>query len=163
GLAAGASSNALALALNTGSAGSFAGTAKLNFVSSGVGTTGAADADLGSRDVALSARVYTPALAQVNTPTIDFGIVHKGEVIATRHVSVTNAAPIAAPNDVLTGTLGSPSGPFTASGSLGGVAAKASDNGSFSVALDTGNAGFFNASAVAGFSSHNAEMSDKAL
>ena len=163
GLAAGASSNALALSMNTGSAGSFAGTARLNFVSSGAGTTGAADADLGSRDIALSGRVYTPAVAQLNTPLVDFGIVHKGELVAARNVSVTNAAAIAAPNDVLKGSLGGATGPFTASGSFAAVAAQASDNSSLGVGLDTASAGIFNGSAVADFSSHNAEMTDKAL
>jgi len=163
GLSAGASSNAMSLTLNTAAAGTYGGTAQVNFVSSGTGTTGAPDANLGSQTVALSGRVYTPAVAQVNTGVIDFGIVHKGDVVAARNVSVSNTAPVATPNDVLVGSLGSNGGPFTASGNLAGVAAQASDTTSFAVALSTANAGVFSSSANATFASHNAELADKAL
>ena len=94
GLAAGASSNALGVALNTATAGSFAGTAGVSFVSSGAGTTGAADLALPGQSVALTRPVYTPAVAQVNTTMVDFGIVHRGDVVADRGVSVTNAAAV---------------------------------------------------------------------
>jgi len=87
--------------------------------------------------VTLNGRVYTPAVAQVNTGVVDFGIVHKGDVVTARNVSVTNTAAIAAPNDVLVGTIGGAAGPFNASGSLAGVAAQASDTSSFSVGLST--------------------------
>ena len=163
GLAAGAASNALALSMSTGSAGSFTGSARIDFVSSGAGTTGAADAAVGSSDVALGGRVYTPAVAQLNTTLVDFGIVHKGEAVAARHVSVTNAAAVAAPNDVLQGSLAGAAGPFSASGSLAGIAAQGSDGSSLSVALDTAAAGVFSGSAAAAFSSHNAEMADLLL
>jgi hypothetical protein len=135
----------------------------VNFVSSGAGTTGAADAALASQQVALSGRVYTPAVGSLNTTVVDFGIVHKGDVVGARNVSVTNAAAIAAPNDVLRGSLGGAAGPFTASGSLAGVAAQATDTSSLSVALNTAGAGVFNGSAAVSFSSHNAEMADLAL
>ena len=163
GLVAGASTNALGLALNTATAGSFAGTAQVNFVSSGIGTTGAADLALASQNVALSGHVYTPAVAQLNTTVVDFGIVHKGEVVGARAVSVTNAAAIAAPNDVLTGSLSGAAGPFTASGTLAGVAAQATNNASLTVTLNTATAGVFSGSANAAFSSHNAELADLAL
>src|SRR4029079_15578109 len=67
-LAAGATSNALGVALGTGSAGIFSGTAGVNFVSSGAGTTGAADLALPGQSVALARRVFTPAAAQGKTP-----------------------------------------------------------------------------------------------
>ena len=135
----------------------------VNFVSSGVGTTGAAGVSVGSQAVNLSGRVYTPALAQLNTPVVDFGIVHRGDVVATHGVSVTNAAAIAAPNDELRGSIGSATSPFSASGVLAGVAVQATDASSFQVGLSTGSAGVFNASATASFVSHNPEMADLAL
>lgn len=160
GLAAGASSSALGVTLNAATAGNFGGQASIAFVSSGAGTTNAPDQSLAAQNVSLSGRVYTPAVAQVNTSVVNFGIVHKGDVVAAKNVSVSNAAAIAAPNDELRGRLGGASGPFTASGTLAGVAAQASDNTSLSVALNTANAGVFNGNATASFVSHNAEMSD---
>jgi len=164
GLDAGASSNALGLALNTAAAGTYGGTARVDFVSSGAGTTGAPDASVGSRDVALAGRVYTPAIAQLDTTVVDFGIVHTGDVVGARNVSVTNAAALAAPNDVLVGALtSSGAGPFAASGNLAGVAAQASDHTSLTVTLGTANAGIFNGSANASFASHDAELADRVL
>jgi hypothetical protein len=163
GLAAGASSSALGVTLDTAAAGTFAGTARVDFVSSGAGTTGAADAAVGSRTVALAGRVYTPAVAQLNTAAVDFGIVHKGDAVAAKTVSVTNAAAIAAPNDVLVGSLGGAAGPFSASGSLAGVAAQASDSGSLTVTLNTASAGVFSGSALASFASRDADLADQAL
>ena len=163
GLGAGASSNALGVGLSTASAGTSTGTARVDFVSSGVGTTGAPDASVGSRDVALIGRVYTPAIAQVDTMVVDFGIVHKGDAVGARNVTVTNAAAIAAPNDVLVGSLGGASGPFSAGGTLAGVAAQASDDDSLTVTLSTAAAGVFAGSADAAFASRNGELADLAL
>ena len=163
GLGAGATSNVLGVALNTAAAGTYGGTAQVDFVSSGAGTTGAPHANLASQTVALGGRVYTPALAQVNTGVVDFGIVHQGDVVTARNVSVTNAAPVAAPNDVLVGSFGGASGAFTASGTLAGVAAQATDQASFVVGLSTANAGVFNGTAGATLASRNAEMADQAL
>ena len=118
---------------------------------------------VGGQAVNLSGRVYTPAVAQVNTTIVDFGIVHRGDTVATRGVSVTNAAAIAAPNDVLRGSIVSAGAPFSATGVLASVGAQASDATSFQVGLNTGSAGLFNGSASASFVSHNGEMSDLAL
>jgi len=163
GLSAGASSNAMGVTLGTATAGTYSGSAQVNFVSSGAGTTGASDAALASQTVALSGRIYTPAVAQMNTATVDFGIVHKGDAVAARNVSVSNSAAVAAPNDVLVGTFGAASGPFNATGTLAGVAAQASDTTSFAVGVATGSAGVFNGTAQATFASRNAEMADLAL
>ena len=163
GLVAGGSSTAIGVSLNTAAAGSYSGQVGLNFVSSGAGTTGAADAALAGQNVAVSGRVYAPAVGQVNTTVVDFGIVHRGDTVAARNVSVTNAAAPAALNDTLRGTLGGAAGPFAASGTLGGVSAGATDTASFNVALDTTNAGVYSGSATAALASHNADMSDLSL
>ena len=163
GLAAGATSNALGVGLNTGAAGIFNGTAGVNFVSSGAGTTGASDLALPSQNVALAGRVYTPAAAQVNTTIVDFGIVHRGDAIADRAVSVTNSAPVSAANDTLQGSLGSPSAGFSAGGTLSGLGAGATDASSLRVGLATANAGVFTGTATATFSSHDPDLADLAL
>jgi hypothetical protein len=159
GLAAGATSSGdLSVALNTASAGSFSGGATLAFASSGAGTTGLPDAALGGASVALTGRVYTPAVVQLNTPVADFGIVHRGDVVPAIKVSVGNAAPVAAPNDVLRGSLGGASGPFTASGTLYGVAAQGTDASSLGVTLDTQASGRFLGTAVLSASSENPDL-----
>lgn len=160
GLAAGASSAAMAVSLNTTTAGTFGGQATLNFVSSGSGTTGAPDQALAPQNVTVSGNVYTPAAAKVNTTTVNFGIVHLGDVVASRNVSVTNSAPTSALNDTLQGNLGGAGGAFSASGAISGLAAQATDGNGFSVSLKTGQAGIFSGTATASFASHNPEMSD---
>ncbi|HOI15512.1 MAG TPA: choice-of-anchor D domain-containing protein, partial [Geobacteraceae bacterium] len=146
---------------STATAGITAGTADLTLASTGAGTTGAPDYALPSQTVALTGKVYTPAVAQAGTTTIDFGIVHRGDTVTARTLAVTNDAPVTALNDVLRGTFGGASGPFTAGGTLGsGVAAGATDAASFTVALNTANAGIFNGAAIASFQSHNPDMAD---
>jgi hypothetical protein len=163
-LAAGATSTALSVALNTGTAGTFGGTVNVAFESTGAGTTGAADVSVGSGNVNVAGKVYTPAIAQIGNTTIDFGIVHKGEIVATQALNVTNGAPVTALNDVLQGSLGGASDPFNASGTLGsGVAAGQTDSASLKVALNTANAGNFNGTAHASFASHNPDMADLTL
>src|SRR5690606_31994131 len=103
-LAAGATDGStLRVNLNTATAGTFSGSADVRFTSTGNGTTGAADIDLGAATVALSGKVYTAAVAQVATTVVDFGIVHKGDAITTRNVTVSNVAAASALNDVLRG------------------------------------------------------------
>ncbi|MGZ8260933.1 MAG: choice-of-anchor D domain-containing protein, partial [Caldimonas sp.] len=160
GLAAGASNNALGVALNTAAAGIFAGTARVDFVSSGAGTTGAPDAALPAQGVALTGHVYTPALAQTNTTIVDFGIVHRGDTVTERAVSVTNSAPASALNDTLRASLGGAAAPFTTSGSVTGLAAGATDDASLLVGLGTATAGVFAGTATLAYASHDAELVD---
>ena len=163
GLAAGASSTAIGVALNTAVAGSFVGTAAVNLVSSGAGTTGAPDATLPTQTVALTGHVYTPAVAQANTTVVDFGIVHRGDTVADRAVSVTNAAAASALNDTLQASIGGAPAPFATSGSVAGLGAGATDATSLRVGLSTANAGVFAGTANVGFASHDAELADLAL
>ena len=159
--AQGTAASALQVGLNTATAGTSLGTATVNFTSTGAGTTGAADVSVGSAVVNLVGKVYQQAVAQVNTLLVDFGIVHRGDAVAPIAVSVSNTAPVAGLNDVLQGSLGGASGPFSASGTLGaGVAAGATDSSSLTVALDTSATGVFNGSATASLTSHNADMAD---
>jgi len=163
GLAAGASSNALGVALSTAGAGTFSGTAGVSFVSSGAGTTGAADLALAGQSTALTGHVYTPAVAQTNTTVVDFAIVHRGDVVADRNVSVSNTATASALNDTLRASLGAAPAGFTTGGTVTGLAAGASDATSLRVGLNTAAAGVFAGSTTASFASHDGDLADLAL
>jgi hypothetical protein len=160
--AGGTDASSLKVALNTGTAGSFGGNAQVDFQSTGAGTTGQADVSVGSGLVNLVGRVYEAAVAKVNTVLVDFGIVHKGNVVATKNVSVSNDAPVAGLNDTLMGQfVNLPSGPFSGSGSVSGLAAGATDASSLMLSLDTSNAGIFNVSGKhLRFASENPDMAD---
>jgi PEP-CTERM motif len=164
-LAAGASNTStLRVQLDTSTAGTFGGTAELALASTGAGTTGAADLALPGQSANLSGKVYTPAVAQVATASIDFGIVHVGDAVASQSLTVTNAATQSALNDVLRGSIGGVAGPFTASGTLGdGLAAGQTDSSSLAVSLGTATAGIFSGSATASFVSHDADLVDLGL
>jgi hypothetical protein len=167
-LAAGqtSSANAIQVALNTGTAGSFSGTQALAYVSTGAGTTGAPDISVGSGgSVSIAGRVYTPAVASVATTPINFGIVHVGDVVAARNVAVTNAAAATALNDVLVGSIStSGSSSFSATGSLGsGLGARQTNNTSLNVQVNTSTAGIYSGYANLALSSHNTEMADLPL
>ena len=164
-LAAGASNaSTLRVQLDTSTAGTFGGTAELALASTGAGTTGAADLALPGQSANLSGKVYTPAVAQVATASIDFGIVHVGDAVASQSLTVTNAATQSALNDVLRGAIGGVAGPFTASGTLGdGLAAGQTDSSSLAVSLGTAAAGIFSGSATASFVSHDADLVDLGL
>ena len=164
-LTAGSTSpGAIQVALNTGAAGSFSGGQVLDFVSTGAGTTGAPDVSVGSGNVSLTGRVYTPAVAQQNTPSVNFGIVHVGDVVATQGVSVTNGAAVTGLNDVLLASFVSAGSPFTGSGNLSaGLGAQQTDLNSLQVGLNTGTAGIFNGTATFSAASHDADLTDVAL
>lgn len=163
-LAAGATAaNSIQAALNTAVAGNFGGALTTNFESTGAGTTGEADVSVGSAVTNLVGRVYQAAVANVTNTLVDFGIVHVGDVVAARNVAVMNAAPAAALNDTLKGSLGGASGPFTAGGSFANLGAGSTNSASLNVGLGTAVAGIFSSSAIASFASHNPDMADLAL
>ncbi len=149
--------------LNTSTAGTFTGNLTTNYTSTGAGTDGAADLSIGSKDTALTGKVYQTAVANVATTDVNFGIVHVGDVVG-QALNVTNTAPVVGLNDTLKGNIGGATGPFTASGSFANLAAQTSDNTSLVVGLNTSTAGVFNnGSATVSLASHNADMADLAL
>jgi len=160
--AQGTDASSLQVTLDTSAAGSFGGDAQLDFESTGVGTTGAPDISLGSQLVSLAGKVYEKAVAQVNTVLVDFGIVHKDEVVAAKNVSVSNSAPVVALNDTLQGSfINLPDGPFGSSGSVSGLAAGQTDASSLLVSLDTTSAGVFTSGGdKLQFASHNPDMAN---
>lgn len=163
--AQGTDSSSLRVGLgSTAVAGVTIGTVNLGYVSTGAGTTGAPDLSLGTGLVTVEGKIYTPAAAQISATAFDFGIVHVGDAVAARAISVTNAAPVTALNDVLRGSVGGATGPFNASGTLGaGLVAGQTDASSLTVGLNTAAAGVFTGSAVASFVSHDELLADLAL
>jgi hypothetical protein len=145
---------------STAAAGLTAGTVTLNMISTGAGTTGAPDESLGTQNVTVNGKVYTPAVAQLVTTAVNFGIVRVGDVVGTQSVSVKNAAAATALNDTLAASMGTVSSPFNGSGSVSGLGAGQSGSGTLIVGLATGNAGDFNGTASVGFASQNPDMSD---
>ncbi len=159
GLAAGASSNALAVSLATGTAGAYGGQADVSLVSSGVGTTSAPDAGLPGAAVPLSGRVWAPAVAQVPGTVVDFGIVRVGDSVAARGVTVANTGS-GALTDTLRATVAGGGVPFTVAGEVVALAAGAVDADSITVGLATGNAGLFSGGAALAFTSRNGDLAD---
>jgi hypothetical protein len=164
--AQGIDASTLKIGLVTTTAGSFSGNATLTLASTGAGTTGAPDQSLSGQNVALNGKVYTPAVANVGTTNINFGIVHVGDVVpaSAGNIAVTNGAAVTALNDVLIGTISASPSPFSASGNLGaGLGAGQMNNTSLNVGLNTNTAGVFSGQANLALSSHNAEMVDWTL
>ena len=161
-LGPGASSSTLRVGVNTATAGAKSGTATVTLASDGTGTSGLAALALGTQQVAVSGKVYAPAVAQAQTTLVNFGIVRVGDTVATRPVVVGNAA-TGALTDTLRATLGGAPAPFTAAGTASAVAAGQVDGSSLSVALNTGSAGVFSGAAQIGFASQNPDMADLAL
>ena len=170
-LAPGATSaSQLAVGLSTANAGDFTGvnakSATINLISdaSNIGGCGSTcQMTLASQQVAVTGKVYSPAAAQVNTTAVDFGIVHTGDVIAARGISVTNSGPTSALSDVLRASLGNAGGAFTTGGSFASLAAQATDATSLTASLSTANSGVFSGSATATFASHDADLADLSL
>jgi hypothetical protein len=144
--------------------GTFTGTSTVNFVSTGAGTDNAADVSAGSGSVKLTANIYQTAVAQV-TPSLSFGIVHVGQPVAARSITVTNAAtgPL---TDVITGSFGAPApgNPFSTSGNLGaGVAGNGGSSTALTVGFATSTAGSYSGSAALALASHDSQLADVAL
>lgn len=161
GLIAAGGSESRTVSLSTAAAGSFGGNVNVALESDGAGTSGFSAISIGSADVAVSGKVYTPAVAQLNTPVISFGVVRKGDVVAAQNVTVTNAAAATALNDTMKASAGGAVGPFTAGGSSAGLGAGQSNaGGTLVVGLSTASAGVFNGSATVAFVSQNPDMAD---
>ena len=164
-LAPGATNSSLVVGLNTGTAGNFtggnAGSATVSLVSDASNVGGCAPnctLALASQNVTLSGKVYSAATGQLASPTVDFGVVRVGEVVAARNVNVNNTGPASALSDTLRANLSGVGGPFTAAGSVAGIAAQGS--GAISVGLNTAAAGVFSQNGNVAFLSQNADMAD---
>ena len=153
-VASGASGSAV-LAIAADKSGDFSGgTATLTLASTGIGTSGLADTSLASQTITLNGKVYAPAVAQLGTKTVNFGVVHVGDVVNIP-VAVTNTA-AGTLTDVLVGGFGTVTAPFTGSGSLAGLVAGTS--GTLNVGLNTASAGTFSGSAQLALKSSNPDL-----
>ena len=156
-VAAGGAAGAINLGLNTAVSGDFSGaTTSVALTSTGAGSSGLADTALPSQTLTLNGKVYAAATAALSTSSVDFGIVHVGDVAATT-LAVSNTA-TGALTDMLVGGFGSISLPFTGTGTIGAVAAGAT--GTLSLGLSTTAAGQFAGAANLALSSHDGDLSD---
>jgi hypothetical protein len=166
-LAPGATNDSsLSVGMNTAVAGAVNGTATVSFVSDASNVGGCepnCQVNLAPQNVAVTGKVYAPAVAQLNTGAVNFGIVHVGDVVPTFGIDVSNVAPTAGLNDTLAAGFGSVGGPFTGIGSVAGIGPGLGDDSSLRVGLNTAVAGVFNGSAEVTFASRNPDMADLAL
>jgi hypothetical protein len=163
-LAAQGTSTAMSVALATGTAGTFSGTAPVNFTSTGVGTDSAPDVSVGSGTVNLTGNVYTPAVATVLTSSpVNFGIAHVGDGGGSlaRSTGVQNGATTTALNDVLTGTIGATgAASFSGSGTLGAGLGPGASSSALQVNLNINAAGQFTGTANLALASHDSQLAD---
>ena len=141
--------------LNTAVAGVIAGDADLLFTSRDADL---ADLALATQTVALTGKVYAPAIATLGATSVDFGAVRVGGSAITRTVSLTNSATgaltdtLVTQNDLPPGFNGSAPGPLAAGGT-----------GSVGFTLNPTVAGIFAGNAELRFTSHDADLADLAL
>ena len=91
-LAAGSTNNsALVVGINTATSGARSGSATVNLVSTGVGTSGLADLGLGTQTINVSGSVYQVAAGQLNTGSLNFGTVQVGQSVS-QLLSISNIA-----------------------------------------------------------------------
>jgi hypothetical protein len=155
----------LSVGLDTSTSGAKSGTATIayqsagavNGVSNGLGTLA-----VGTQTVNVSGNVYAPAVAQLGTPTVNFGTVRVGTSVTPAALTVSNTAS-GALTDTLRATLTGGASPFSAGGTASGIVAGGSNNSSLTVGLNTSTAGVFSSSGTVTFTSQNPEMADLAL
>ena len=148
--------------LDTSTAGVKSGNARVDYVSDGAGTSNLGQTAAGSKDVSLSGRVYGKAVAAVETTSIDFGVVHVGDVIGSQAVTVRNLA-VGSLTDNLLGSIGAVPSGFTGAGTLGTGLTQGQASSALAVGLSTATAGVFSGNATLSFASHNAELADLGL
>jgi hypothetical protein len=143
-LAAGASSNAMTVGVNTSSAGAKSGTATIALSSDGTGTSDLGIFALGAQTVNVSGNVYrlaTPAV--ITTPIVLAARV--GDAAPSRFIDVINNAPDAY-TERLNASIGSVPAGFEGSGTVTGLLANASTR-ALGVSLSTATAGSYAGSA----------------
>ncbi len=139
-LAAGATDHSTLLVggLNTGTSGSKIGTVQVNLTSK-AGGAGLTDTTLTPQTINVSGTVYDLASPNFTATTINLGSIHAGGTFGTQALSLSNAdGPY---REALDAGFGSPSAGITATGSMTGLAAGASDNSSLAVGISDNTAG----------------------
>ncbi|MCB9930325.1 MAG: choice-of-anchor D domain-containing protein [Alphaproteobacteria bacterium] len=160
---AGGGNDTFGVTLNTDLAGDFNGqTLQIGYTSAEVMGSGLGNTALGNQSVTLNGKVYQTAVLNQLTTTLDFGIVHVGDAVATQGVGIQNDA-AGALNDAITGGFASVDGPFQGSGDLGAGVAAGSSSSALRVGLDTAVAGAFSGQAMLDLFSSNPDLADLAL
>ena len=155
----------MSVGVDTATSGVKTGTATLAYESAGAvngASNGLGVLAVGTQVVTVNGNVYAPAVAQLNTAAVNFGVVRVGDAVGASAVSVSNTAS-GALTDTLRATLSGGASPFSTGGTAAAVAAGGTNASSLSVALNTATAGLFNSSALVTFTSQNPEMADLAL
>jgi Hint domain len=149
GLTAGLSNTgSLAVTLNTGTAGNKSGQAVISLISDGNGIDGLGTTAIGSQTVTVTGAVYRLAAASPYSPQpINLGNSHVNDSV-TQALTITNTAVADGFSEALDAGIGSATGAISAAGSFTALAAGLSNNGSLSVALNTGTAGIRSGQAV---------------
>lgn len=158
--AQGSDGSSLKVGVSTATSGSFSGTATVGLASTGTGTTGEASYGLASQALDLVARIYDQAVASVQNTLVDFGIVHKGDTVASRALTVSNTASGALSDNLVTSLTGI-IGPFASD--TGPDALAAGQTGDWRFNLDTSSDGQFHVDALLHSVSRNGELADLAL
>ena len=178
GLVAGATnSSALSVSVDTSSAGIITGTAFLDFVSDGAGTSGLGTTSLTGGQIEVTAQVNNFAapsfildsgaatLAQDDATsfTLDFGTVVQNSSGSTATLAIAND--VLGPADTLAGSFDLPTGPgFTYGGFLDFVGIVAGDEqGNLNVTFDTSTVGMFSQTVTLNPRSQNASGFDGVL
>jgi hypothetical protein len=167
-LIAGASNNALAVSINTGTAGARTGTVTMDLTSTGevAGTPipGLAPISLGQRTINLTANVFRLASASPHTPEpVNLGNFHVGDAPQQQALSITNNAPADGFSESLDATIGGATGGVTASGSFTALVPGATNNTSLVVGIDTATAGNKSGTATINVTSNGAGTSGLGL
>src|SRR5258706_7757535 len=158
-LTAGATNNSSVLVgINTATAGNKSGTATINFVSDGTGTSGLGQTQLLAQDVNVTGSVFRTAAPTLNTPTLNLAA-RGGDVSPTTAVSLTNSAANDGFGEGLKASLGAAPAGFTTTGAIANLAAGGTDASSLKVGLVTTSAGTFGGTAAGSLTSTGAGTS----
>ncbi|MSP03304.1 MAG: Hint domain-containing protein [Acetobacteraceae bacterium] len=141
-LAAGATNAAaLAVGLDTATAGLKSGTATIALTSDGTGTSGLGLTVLAAQTVAVSGSVWRLAAASAHTPQpVAFGSRHVGDVVS-QALTLQNTAAGDGFSENLNALAAGATAGITASGAFTGLAAQATNNSALTVGLNTAAAG----------------------
>ncbi len=163
-LAAGATDGStLAIALDTSTAGSLTGFARVRLTSDGTGTSGLGLSDLGVQNVGVTTNVavyrYAEGLVE-NAVPIELGAYRVGDAAGTVGLIVSNVAANDGFSERLNASAGVTSAGFTATGNVNLLNAGASNNTSLTVGLDTTTSGTKSGTTTVDFVSDGAGTSN---
>ncbi len=144
----GSNNTAMSVGVNTSSAGHNAGTATLNYISDGSGSSGLGTTNVGSQTINVSGNVYQVAQGHVNTALLKFGTVQVGQNIQ-QALSISNIASgtsgfVEDLNASFGNSTGIGAGAISGSGFINGLAASGSNSSNMVVHVNTATAGTIN-------------------